>query len=394
MREGVVGTTFSITVAGTGQSNLIVAILDFYYTPWETSVMTKKLLLSIILLFGLFLCFLPPLVEAAPLADEATPTPTPAEEAATTTTTTTAITTTAEATEPTLTALLARLDALQAQVDELETHLAADPHAENANQVGTAVYLLDTAGLHDLDVQLNEEKVLDPAASGRVARLVRLLSAVTWPAALEADAHALLDLLDQLATVLADDNLAAAAPLATQVHEMQHDFSHTAEHWLGEAATPQGAAGQAFRVTSAVYLLDSAGLHDLDVRLNEEQVIEPADAGKVARVVRLLATVDWPEALATEAVTLTTALNDLATALADDNLETAAPLATQVHEVQHDFSHAAEHWLTATMGAHDNGADSHADEGATEAAGDGHDHAEGEGDDHEQKDDHKDSSGG
>ena len=346
--------------------------------------MTKKWLLIIVLLFGVLLFVMPPLVEAAPLADEATPTPTPAEEAATT----------AEATEPTLTALLARLDALQAQVDELEEHLAADHRTEDANQVSTAVYLLDTAGLHDLDVQLNEEKVIESADAGRVARLVRLLSAVTWPAALDADAQALLALLDQLATALADDNLDGAAPLATQVHEVQHDFSHAAEHWLGEAASSPSAAGQAFRVTSAVYLLDTAGLHDLDVRLNEEQVIDPADAGKVARVVRLLATVDWPEALATEAVTLTTTLNDLATALTDDNLEAAAPLATQVHEVQHDFSHAAEHWLNAHMGAHDDGADSHADEGATEAAGDGHDHAEGEGDDHDQQDDHKDSSGG
>ena len=351
--------------------------------------MTKKLLWIIVLLFGVFLFVMPPLVEAAPLADEATPTPTPAEEAATT-----AITTTAEATEPTLTALLARLDALQAQVDELEAHLAAAPSADEPNQVSTAVYLLDTAGLHDLDVQLNEEKVIESADAGRVARLVRLLSAVTWPAALDADAQALLALLDQLATALADDNLDGAAPLATQVHEVQHDFSHAAEHWLGEAASSPSAAGQAFRVTSAVYLLDTAGLHDLDVRLNEEQVIDPADAGKVARVVRLLATVDWPEALATEAVTLTTTLNDLATALTDDNLEAAAPLATQVHEVQHDFSHAAEHWLNAHMGAHDDGADSHADEGATEAAGDGHDHAEGEDDDHDQQDDHKDSSGG
>lgn len=353
--------------------------------------MTKTLILSIGLLFGVFLFVMPPLVEAAPLTDEATATPTPAKEAATAALTTTATT---DAAEPTLPAVLARLDALQAQVDELSAHLAASPSAEDANQVSTAVYLLDTAGLHDLDVQLNEEKVLDPGAAGRVARLVRLLSAVTWPAALDADAQALLTTLDQLATALADDNLEAAAPLATQVHEVQHDFSHAAEHWLGEAAPVQSAAGQAFRVTSAVYLLDTAGLHDLDVRLNEEKVIDPADAGKVARVVRLLATVDWPEALATDAVTLTTTLNDLATALADDNLDAAAPLATQVHEVQHDFSHAAEHWLKESMGAHDDGAETHEAAGATEAEGDGHDHAEGEGDDHDQKDEHKDSSGG
>lgn len=342
----------------------------------------KKLIVTAALLLGAFLWVMPAPMTAAPLADEATPTP--AEEAATAAVTTTAATT---ATEPTVAELLARLDALQAQVDELEAHHAADHTEADANQVGTAVYLLDTAGLHDLDVQLNEEKVINPSDAGRVTRLVRLLSSVVWPEALATDAHALQELLAQLATALTDDQVEEAAPLATQVHEAQHDFSHAVEHWLGEAETPTADAGQAFRVTSAVYLLDTAGLHDLDVRLNEEKVIDPSDAGKVARVARLLATVDWPDALATEAVTLTTVLSDLSTALADDNLEAAAPLATQAHEVQHDFSHGAEHWLGEQMGA------DHEEAGAAE--GDDHDHAAGEeGDDHDHQDEQKDSSGG
>lgn len=343
----------------------------------------KKLIVTVALLLGAFLWVMPAPMTAAPLADEATPTP--SAEAATTEATTTATT---EVTEPTVTELLARLDALQAQVDELEAHHTADHTAADANQVGTAVYLLDTAGLHDLDVQLNEDKVINPSDAGRVTRLVHLLSSVVWPEALATDAHALLALLDQLATALTDDQIEEAAPLATQVHEAQHDFSHAVEHWLGEAETPAPNAGQAFRVTSAVYLLDTAGLHDLDVRLNEEKVIDPGDAGKVARVVRLLATVDWPEALATDAVTLTTVLTDLSTALADDNLEAAAPLATQAHEVQHDFSHAAEHWLGDQISA-----DHHEEAGATEGAD--QDHAAGEEDgDSDHQDEQKDSSGG
>lgn len=343
----------------------------------------KTLIVIAALFLGAFLWVMPAPMTAAPVTDEATPTP--AEEAATAAMTTTADT---EAAEPTVAELLARLDALQAQVDELEAHHAAEHPAADANQVGTAIYLLDTAGLHDLDVQLNEEKVINPADGGRVARLARLLSSVVWPEVLATDAHTLQELLDQLATALTDDKIDEAAPLATQVHEAQHDFSHAVEHWLGEAEAPTADAGQAFRVTSAVYLLDTAGLHDLDVRLNEEKVIDPGDAGQVARVVRLLATVDWPAALATNAVTLTTVLTDLSTALADDNLEVAAPLATQAHEVQHDFSHAAEHWLGEQVGA-----DHHEEAGAAE--GDDHDHAAGEeGDDSDHQDEQKDSSGG
>lgn len=343
----------------------------------------KKLIVTFAFLWGAFLWVMPEPMVAAPVADEATPTPTPAAEAATT-----AVTTTAAVAEPTVAELLARLDVLQAQVDELSAHLSTAHPVADANQVGTAVYLLDTAGLHDLDVQLNEEKVINPSDAGRVTRLVRLLSSVVWPEALATDAHVLLDLLDQLATALTDDKVGEAAPLATQVHEAQHDFSHAVDYWLGEAEAPTPDAGQAFRVTSAVYLLDTAGLHDLDVRLNEEKVIEPGDAGKVARVVRLLSTVDWPEALATDAVTLTTVLTDLATALTDDNLEAAAPLATQAHEVQHEFSHAAEHWLGEQVGT-----DHHEAAGATD--GDDHDPAESEaGSDRDHQDEQKDSAGG
>jgi len=238
--------------------------------------MTKRLSFALILLFGSCLFFQPPLILAAPLADTATPTPvaeeeTPAETQAAT-----------DATAPTLQALQARIDALQAQVDEL----AAVP-AALANQVTTAVYLLDTAGLHDLDVRLNEEGVIEAGDAGKVTRVARLLSTVDWPETLATDAVTLTNVLTELASALTDD-VATAAPLATQTHEVQHDFSHAAEHWLGEITVSAAAAatGQLNRVTTAVYLLDTAGLHDLDVRFNEEGVIEAGDAGKVTRVAR------------------------------------------------------------------------------------------------------------
>ena len=72
---------------------------------------------------------------------------------------------------------------------------------------------------------------------------------------------------------------------------------------------------------------------------------------------RLLATVDWPEALQADAEALIGVLDALSAALADDDVDTAAPLATEAHEVQHDLSHAAEHWLGERMGAHASDAD-------------------------------------
>lgn len=183
----------------------------------------KQLILLPTLLLGAYLFLTPPsFLAAAPVA-ATTPTATPAEEAATAVLTETT----------TLADLQTQLAALQAQVDELTTH-HAEPEAADINQVTTAVYLLDTAGLHDLDVRLNEEEVIEAGDSGRVARVVRLLGTVDWPEPLATEVVTLTTVLTDLATALENDDLATAAPLATQVHEVQHDFSHAAEHWLGE----------------------------------------------------------------------------------------------------------------------------------------------------------------
>jgi hypothetical protein len=318
----------------------------------KTAIFALLLILSIVLFYQL-----PPLAAAPARFDEATPTPAAAEEAAE-----------PAEDEPTLHDLAARIDALEAQVAEIVQGAVPRSTSADASAVTTAVYLLDTAGLHDLDVRLNEEQVIEAGDAGHVARVARLLSSVSWPETLAADAETLIGRLTELATALGEDDVDAAAPLATQAHETQHDFSHAAEEWLGEAdlaAMPE-PTGQPFRVTAAVYLLDTAGLHDLDVRLNEEQVIEASDAGSVARVARLLSAVDWPDELAEDAAALGDVLTELAEALRNDDLEAAAPLATEAHETQHDFSHAAEDWLGETLGIPAEAAtDSHAGASAT-----------------------------
>ncbi|MEZ4615722.1 MAG: hypothetical protein R2867_09455 [Caldilineaceae bacterium] len=90
-----------------------------------------------------------------------------------------------------------------------------------------------------------------------------------------------------------------------------------------EARLAAQSTGDANTVTTAIYLLDSVGLHDLDVRLNEEGVIEAGDAGTVARINRVLGTVLWPTELAPEATALMAVLTELDAALSDDDLATA-----------------------------------------------------------------------
>ena len=193
--------------------------------------MAKKVTFTLLLLFGLvLLAYQGSSLLAAPPQQSSAATPAATEEPAEGTQGQAAEGEAEAVTEPTIVKLAARVEALQAQVDALS--VGANPGL--ANEVATAVYLLDDAGLHGLDERLNNEGVIEASDAGRVARVARLLSSVDWPTPLADEAAALTDTLRQLASALRDDDLETAAPLATIAHEVQHAFSHEAEHWLGQ----------------------------------------------------------------------------------------------------------------------------------------------------------------
>jgi hypothetical protein len=159
---------------------------------------------------------------------------------------------------------------------------------------------------------------------------------------------------------------------------------------VAELEEAQVDDAQAYRIYVANYLMDDAGLHDLDVRLNEEGLIMPYDRGQLLRIVRLIAVVDWPESLAEDAEALGLLLEDLAAALGDDDLETAAPLATEVHDLQHDLSHDVGRWLAQTLNAGEDEHDSHGHSHShDDHDDDAHDHDDHDHDDHDH-DDHDD----
>jgi uncharacterized membrane-anchored protein YhcB (DUF1043 family) len=240
-------------------------------------------------------------------------------------------------------------------------------------QVAIATYLLDTAGFHVIDERLNQEGVIDPGDAGVVNRVNRVLGATSWPEDLQAQVDSLRATLDKYAEALANDDVEAAKPLATQAHELQHDLSHAVESWLGEmtaGTVAVGAQEQMFQVTIAAYLLDTAGFHAIDERLNQEGVIDPGDAGVVNRVNRVLGATSWPEDLQAQVDSLRATLDTYVEALANDDVEAAKPLATQAHELQHDLSHAVESWLGGGSGGVEHGAEGE------------HDHAEEQGEEH------------
>ena len=317
---------------------------------------------ALLLLTALALSPRGPALFAAQSNQQASGTPTPAPEAEATATPVAEDVAAAAAAdeseaEPTLADLAARIESLEATVAELHAaHEAA--HAatyDDVNSVNVAIYLLDTAGMHELETRLVSEGEILPSDSGQVGQIARLLATVAWPEKLAAEAAALQEMLVNLSAGLADDDLESVQPLSTETHVAYHVFSHNAQMWIAEASAQEMAAapGQANRVNTAIYLLDGAGLHGLAERLSEDEEILPGDSGQVGQVARLLSTVDWPEELTADAAALHETLVDLATALADDDLESATPLADAAHDAQHDFSHAAQGWLTAgAMDAH------------------------------------------
>lgn len=120
--------------------------------------------------------------------------------------------------------LQGQVEALQAQVDSLA-----------AGQVSMAQYIMDSAGFHGMEEALAESGSIDPAYPGTVSRVHKVLAATVFPHDLAEQGAAFTDLVGELAEALAADDSAAAARLAAEVHEAQHDFSHAIDDWLGAA---------------------------------------------------------------------------------------------------------------------------------------------------------------
>lgn len=146
----------------------------------------------------------------------------------------------------------------------------------------------------------------------------------------------------------------------------EHDMADmAAEH--EETAAELSEQEPLFQVIVATYLMDTAGFHDIDERINEEGTIMPGDAGVVERVQRVLSATAWPQGLEVKAGQLITVLGEFAEVLANDDVEAAKPLAAEVHEVQHDLSHAVENWLAQATGSgagHAETGEGHSHEGA------------------------------
>ncbi len=157
-----------------------------------------------------------------------------------------------------------------------------------------------------------------------------------------------------------------------------------------EQLAAQEAAYPVFDAIAAVYLMDQIDIHALYEQLQDGEGIMPGDAGPIKRLASLLAAVDWPEELAEEGTALVETLTQLAAALADNDLESALPLADRAHEEQHHFSGSVSEWFDKMMMPEDEEQEEQEQDGETESASDGDTDGHGHDDGHDSDDDSDD----
>lgn len=104
---------------------------------------------------------------------------------------------------------------------------------------------------------------------------------------------------------------------------------------------------------AAVSQFESAEFHAMDEALNEGE-LNPRYLDTVRNTILVAKAVEWPEELQGEATDFIEAAAKLETALADENVESAAEEASEVHDNQHVLSHAVFAYL-AGEGDHHGG---------------------------------------
>lgn len=141
--------------------------------------------------------------------------------------------------------------------------------------------------------------------------------------------------------------LAACAP-ATDLAPLENRVTALEQ----QQAEPDEHAVSPFDVAVAQYVMDTAGFHDMAETLAETKKVDATYLSTVNRVHTVLSNAPWPEELSEQGLAFVSLLEDFAAALEADNGEESAKLADEVHEAQHDLSHAIGEWLGAGGDGH------------------------------------------
>lgn len=99
-----------------------------------------------------------------------------------------------------------------------------------------AIMYLDSAGLHDIEVEVEKTGVPPGDARGRALRMEAIVRLTEWPDELDNRAKKLAQLLGDMATSLAGNDPKMAAQAVTKAHNAEHDFSFYAWEYLQKKA--------------------------------------------------------------------------------------------------------------------------------------------------------------
>lgn len=121
--------------------------------------------------------------------------------------------------------------------------------------------------------------------------------------------------------------------LSTQIQAAQADSAAKAQAVnLAEIATAQ-------------YVLDSTGLHIMAANLDAKKEIDPAYAGAVLRLRKVMASTRWPAALADQNKQFLGLLDTLSVALQSNKPDEAVDAVNKAHAAEHAFSKAIDDWM-------------------------------------------------
>jgi hypothetical protein len=108
-------------------------------------------------------------------------------------------------------------------------------------QAMTTAYQLDTSGLHDLDVRMNNGEFVS-GALGKVRKARIAVQSTMWPHEMQDTANALVAEMTSLETALRNEDVAGGAPYAKQVHDVAHVLSDGVYTWLSTGQAPSAPA--------------------------------------------------------------------------------------------------------------------------------------------------------
>jgi hypothetical protein len=109
---------------------------------------------------------------------------------------------------------------------------------KNSN-VLTAIYVMDKAGLHDIDTSINTNKTIPATAANTATQLQTVALITDWPTQqLKDDAKKMADIFATMAkeTGAATPDMQKAGDAAHAAHEGEHDFSHEVWAYLQSKA--------------------------------------------------------------------------------------------------------------------------------------------------------------